>query len=95
MRKDLNYIYARLDYIKVSRSIINACIYEYDKDKLIIVINEINKQGNIVYLLDEIRSLVKEIPYNRLNLIASVILNIQGEFKGENSRVILHYLHVI
>lgn len=82
------YFMLDFDYIKVSRSIINACIYEYDKDKLIIVINEINKQGNIVYLLDEIRSLVKEIPYNRLNLIASVILNIQGEFKGENSRVI-------
>ena len=82
------YFMLDLDDIKVSRSIINACIYEYDRDTLNIVIDEINKQGNIVYFLDEIRSLVKEIPYNRLNLIASVILNLQGEFKGENSRVI-------
>lgn len=79
------YFMFDLDDIKVSRSIINACIYEFDKDRLSTVIEEINKQGNIVYFLEEIRSLVDKIPYKRLDLIASVILSLQGGFKGENS----------
>ena len=80
------YFMFDLDDIKVSRSIINACIYELDKDELSTVIEEINKKGNIVYFLEEIRSLVDEIPYKRLELIASVMLGLQGGFKGENSR---------
>ncbi len=79
------YFMFDLDDIKVSRSIINACIYEFDKDRLSTVIEEINKQGNIVYFLEEIRSLVDKIPYKRLDLIASVILSLQGGFKDENS----------
>lgn len=82
------YFMLDLEEIKVSRSIITACIYEFDRDTLNVVIDNINKQGNIVYFIDEISSLVKEIPYDRLNLIASVILDLQGEFKGENSRAI-------
>lgn len=79
------YFMFDLDDIKVSRSIINACIYEFDRDRLSTVIEEINKQGNIVYFLEEIISLVDKIPYKRLDLIASVILSLQGGFKGENS----------
>lgn len=80
------YFMLDLDDIKVSRSIINACIYELDRDALSTVIEEINKQGNIVYFLEEIRALVDKIPYKRLDLIASVMLGLQGRFKGENSR---------
>lgn len=82
------YFMFDLDDIPVSRSVINACIYDLDRDALNTVIEETNKQGNIVYFLDEIRSLIKEIPYSRLNLIASVVLSLQGGFKGETSRTI-------
>lgn len=78
------YFMFDLEDIRVSRSIINACIYEFDRDTLSKVIDEINKQGNIIYFLEEIRSLVDKIPYKRLNLIASVVLSLQGEFKDEN-----------
>lgn len=80
------YFMFDLDDIKVSRSIINACLYELDRDLLSMVIEEINKQGNIVYFLEEIRSLVDNIPYMRLELLSSVLLELQGGFKGENSR---------
>lgn len=82
------YFMFNLEDIKVSRSIINACIYKFDRDTLSKAIDEINKQGNIVYFLEEIRSLVNKIPYERLGLIASVMLSLQGEFKGENTRSI-------
>lgn len=80
------YFMFDLEDIRVSRSIINACIYEFDRDTLSKVIDEINKQGNIVYFLEEIRSLVGKIPDERLGLIASVVLGLQGEFKGGNTR---------
>lgn len=80
------YFMFDLDDIKVSRSIINACIYELNRDKLSTVIEEINNQGNIIYFIEEIRALVDKIPYERLDLIASVMLGLQGVFKGENSR---------
>lgn len=79
------YFMFDLDDIKVSRSVISACIYEFDGDVLSKTIEKINEEGNIVYFLEEIRSLVDKIPYKRLGLIASVLLGLQGEFKGENS----------
>lgn len=82
------YFMFDLDNIPVSRNVINTCIYELDRDVLSTVIEEINIQGNIVYFLDEIRALVDIIPYKRLELIASVMLELQGEFKGDNSRSI-------
>lgn len=79
------YFMFDLDDVKVSRNIIDACIFEIDKDALSSAIKEINKQGNIVYFLEEIQSLVNKIPYARLSLIASVILDLQGGFEGEKS----------
>ena len=82
------YFMFDLEDIKVSRSIINDCIYRFGRDALSMAVDEINKQGNIVYFLEEIKSLVNKIPYRRLDLIASVMLGLQGEFKGENTRSI-------
>lgn len=83
-RFDLYFMFD-LDDIKVSRSIINASIYEFDRDVLSKIIEKINEEGNIVYFLEEIRSLVDKIPYKRLELIASVLLGLQEEFKEKNS----------
>lgn len=79
------YFMFDLDDIKVPRSIINACIYELNPDALKMCMDKINAQGNIIFFLDEIRALVDKIPYERLELIASVMLEIQGGFQGENS----------
>lgn len=80
------YFMFDLEDIKVSRSIINDCIDRFGRDALRMVIDKINKQGNIIYFLEEIRSLVDKIPYKRLGLIASVLLDLQGGFTGKNTR---------
>ncbi|MGT2924840.1 KAP family P-loop NTPase fold protein [Streptococcus caviae] len=80
------YFMFDLDDIKVSRNIINNCIYEFDETTLRITITGINKQGNITYFIEELKSLVDKIPYTRLDLLASVMLNLQGEFKGEEQK---------
>lgn len=77
------YFMFDLDDIKVSRSIINACIYEFDKNKLSAVIQEINKQGHIIYFIEEVESLLDNIPYERLSSIIFVMLDLSGEFIGE------------
>ena len=84
-RFELYFIF-NLDDIKVSRNIINDCIFYFDSDTLSTVIEKINKSGNIIYFLEEMRSLCDDIPYNRLSLIASVMLDLHGKFEGENSR---------
>lgn len=78
------YFMLDLDDIKVPRSIINKCIYQFDREQLSMTIENTNKDGNIVYFLEEIRSLVDKIPYIRLNLIASIMLRLQGRFIGKN-----------
>ena len=80
------YFMFDLDDIKVSRMIISACIYKLEKDQLCILIKKINEQGNIIYFIEEIRALVDKIPYERLSLVLSVVLDLLGEFSGEYPR---------
>ena len=80
------YFMFDLDDIKVPRSKVNGCIYDYDVEALGSVIKEVNKQGNIVYLLEEIRALTDSIPYDRLGILASALMDSQGEFQGETTR---------
>lgn len=82
-RKIETYFVFDLDNVKVSRNIVNNCIFEFDKETLCITIRKINKKGNITYFLEEIRLLVDDIPYERLELIMSVMLDLHGKFEGE------------
>ena len=83
------YFMFNLDNIKVSRKIINECIYILEEVDLLKYIKEINNEEKIGYFLEEISSLVNEIPYNRLSLIASVLLLLHGEFNGRIQKSIL------
>ena len=83
------YFLSDLSDIKVSRKLINLCIFKFEKKQLRNVIKEIKKDGDMIYFLEEISSLVKDIPYNRLFLISSVLLSLQGELAGETSNTIL------
>lgn len=85
-----SYFAFTFDNVKVSRSIINACLYEYDYEELNFIISDINGKGNIIFFLEEIKALVNKIPYDRLSLISSVFFELQGEFKGENSIFIVN-----
>jgi len=82
------YFMTDLSDIKVSRNIINSCVYEFDRKNLLEVIDKINQRGDIVYFLEELTSLVSEIPYERLSLISSVLLMLHGQFYGNRNNII-------
>ena len=71
-----SYFIFDLNGIPVSRYIINNCINSLD----------FNNEGSIGYFIEELRSLVNSIPYNRLRLLASTILSEQHKFPDDNSR---------
>lgn len=75
------YIAPGVDDVKVYRKTINDIIYESDYDNLKRTIVEQYNKENLYYFVGEIRSLIDKIPYERLGLIASVLLCIREEFK--------------
>ena len=84
------YFVFNLENIRVPRSLVNACLFKYDKVKLSEEIEKNiekdrnnNTEDNIIYILDEITAQVDSIPYNRLDLIASVVFDLQGRIKVE------------
>lgn len=82
------YFMFDLDSITVPRIVVNNCIFNLDRAALQSAMVEINEQGNIIFFLEEVKALVDKIPYDRLSLIASVMLGLQGDFKGENSKTL-------
>ena len=70
-----SYFMFDLKEIPVPRDVINNCINILDFNDLITTITQINNDGNIEYFIDELRSLVDYIPYKRLELLSSIILN--------------------
>lgn len=70
-----SYFMFDLKGIPVPRNVINDCINKMGFDDLIATITQINNEGNIEYFIDELRTLVDTIPYERLALLSSVILN--------------------
>lgn len=72
-----------LDSVEVSRSTIKDCLFRFNEEELGKIFGEINQDGNIVYFLEEVQSLVDDIPYERISLIVSVIFSSQWNFKGE------------
>ena len=80
------YFMSDLEDVKVSRDVINACIYELDKEAIEKTIFQVNKENNIIYFLEELRSLIKEIPYDRLPIIALALLRGGTKLKGESRK---------
>ena len=72
-----------LDSVEVSRSTIKDCLFRFNEEKLGAIVEKINQDGNVVYFLEEVQSLIDDIPYERISLIASVVLCAQWKFKGE------------
>lgn len=82
------YFMLDMDDVKVPRSIINACINSLNDDAVKSTIEEINKQGNIIFFLEELQELIEKIPYERLGLIIRAMIDLQGKFQGESSRAL-------
>ena len=79
-----SYFMFDLKEIPVPRNVINYCINTMALNDLITTINQINNDGNIEYFIDELRSLVDSIPYERLGLLSSVILNKLYTFSNDS-----------
>lgn len=74
-----------LDSVEVSRSIIKDCLFIFNEEELVTILEKVNREGKIVYFLEEVQSLTDDIPYERISLIVSVIFSSQWNFKGEIS----------
>ncbi len=79
------YFMLDLEAVRVSRGVMNECVYKLDEENLLRVIKAINKNGDIGYFLEELRSLIQNIPYDRIELIASVLIDTANTLKGEMS----------
>jgi len=80
------YFMFDFDDIKVPRVIVNDCIQNMDNDSLQVTLEQINNQGNIIFFLEELMALMDQIPPERLGLLTTTIINMQGKFLGENKR---------
>lgn len=77
------YFMLSLEDIKVPRDIIKKCIYDFNTVELRREMRIIIKNEESLYFLEEMRVLVDKIPYERLELIASVIVELSGDFQDE------------
>jgi len=82
------YFMFDIDAVRVSRTVITECIRSLDKEELCSVIDDINRRGDIVFFLREIQSNIDIIPYNRLNILSSVLLEESAAFVGDMGTVL-------
>jgi P-loop ATPase len=75
------YFSPNLDEIKISMDIIKSCINNLEFDEIRKIIDKINSDGNFKYFIGEIEYLIPQIPYGRLDLIANILICIQGELE--------------
>ena len=61
--------------------IIKSCINDLESDEIRKIIDKINSDGNFNYFIGEIEYLIPQIPYDRLDLIANILICIQGELE--------------
>ncbi|MDK7084656.1 P-loop NTPase fold protein [Gardnerella leopoldii] len=80
------YFRFNLSDIKIPREEIIKCVNSYRKSKLLQRVRKFNKDGNILYFLENIDSLFRDnkISNNRFALIISVLLGLQNEFVDQN-----------
>lgn len=72
-----------LSEVKVPRGILNAFIHERDGEALRDTIIEFSNCGNMRYFIEELNALIEYIPHNRLDLIASSLIQTYGMFREE------------
>ena len=86
-RFDLYFMFD-MDIVKVERNLIRDFLLSMDKVSMKKTLNEINGEGNAIYFLEEIHSLIDSIPQNRLSCVAGTLLELQYSLRGEKDRAI-------
>ncbi len=82
------YFALDLESVKVSREVINKCLFSLSENELTKAVLEINSQGNIVYFLEEVRAMIDKIPDERLGVVASVLISVRNQFVGTKQQSI-------
>ena len=79
------YFKFNLEEVKITRDTIRNCIYNLNYSELYKTINDISMNGDIIYLIEEIRCFIDDIPYERISLIAKTLIELTGFFEGYRS----------
>ena len=82
------YFKFNLEEIKISRDTIRNCIYNLNYSELYKTINDISMNGDTIYLIEEIRCFIDDIPYERLSLIAKTLIELTEFFEGYKTKLI-------
>lgn len=82
------YFKFNLEEIKITRDTIRNCIYNFNYSELHRTINGISINGDIIYLIEEIRCFIDEIPYERISLIAKTLIELTGFFEEYKTKTI-------
>ncbi|MDK7189334.1 P-loop NTPase fold protein [Bifidobacterium sp. UMB1230] len=80
------YFSFNLSDIKIPREEIIKCVNSYSKFKLLQKVRKFNKDGNILYFLENVDSLFRDnkISNNRFVLIISALLELQNEYLDQS-----------
>lgn len=78
---DLYFIFDFED-IKVPRKLIDGFMFDIPGDVLKENIERFNTEGSIYYLIDEVHSMIDNIPKERLTVMAKILLSFQGNYNG-------------
>ncbi|SEW21191.1 KAP family P-loop domain-containing protein [Ruminococcaceae bacterium KH2T8] len=89
------YFVLDVENVKVPRYTIKDCIFTLSPDELEKTILDISDQGNIVYFLEELESLIDTIPYDRLQVVASVLYGVKSLLKGGKNKASLSLSAII
>ncbi len=82
------YFMFDMESVAVPRGVINACALELEKEDLIKVLKEVNDKGNMAFFMNELRALNEKIPYDRIELIVSVLYDLRNSFEGKTFKSI-------
>lgn len=79
------------DKLPVSKTMIQDAIYKYSHEELTEIFDLINNKGMIIPFLQELRSSIQDIPYERIPLFVGGLYNNSYWFKGTKEKSILTF----
>ena len=78
---DLYFIFD-FDDVKVPRKYIDAFVFDIPEDDLKENLEKYNNEGSMYYFIDEVHSMIDNIPKERLTVMAKTLLSFQGNYSG-------------
>ena len=78
---DLYFIFDFED-VKVPRKYIDAFVFDIPEDDLKENLERFNNEGSMYYFINEVHSMIDNIPKERLTVMAKTLLNFQGNYSG-------------